>query len=310
MTRRVGVIGSLVWNDIRGRDPLVAVTHEWGGIAYALAAFDAALPDDWELVPLVAVGRDLASEATDFLRTLRRPHRGARFIEVPEATHRVTLHYHQGERFSDAIQGGIPGWRWSDLGPMVADLDALYLNFNVGHELPIETARALRHGFQGPIYADLHSLSIAAPPPHPDPTLPDWWSLFDAIQCNEVEFARLGISLVDGGTRAVAAGVSLLTVTRGAAGAVYFARPGFNGCWRPTTPSGAMRTAQMASLPVAVDDPTGCGDVFGATAWARLLAGDDLTTALTAATRAAARNATFRGATHLADLLRGLLVLT
>jgi sugar/nucleoside kinase (ribokinase family) len=55
-------------------------------------------------------------------------------------------------------------------------------------------------------------------------------------------------------------------------------------------------------------DPTGCGDVFGAAAFARLLAGDTVETALRHATRLAARNAGFRGATGLASHLRGELV--
>ena len=57
---RVGVLGSLVWDEIHGRDPLAPPVEEWGGIAYALAAMDAALPADWEIVPLIKVGRDLA----------------------------------------------------------------------------------------------------------------------------------------------------------------------------------------------------------------------------------------------------------
>jgi sugar/nucleoside kinase (ribokinase family) len=55
-------------------------------------------------------------------------------------------------------------------------------------------------------------------------------------------------------------------------------------------------------------DATGCGDVFGATCAARLVAGDPIETALAVANRAAARNATIRGATHLASYLRGGLV--
>ena len=45
-------------------------------------------------------------------------------------------------------------------------------------------------------------------------------------------------------------------------------------------------------------------------AYARLLAGDDLTTALAVANRAASRNVNFRGAGGLARYLRGDLVLT
>jgi sugar/nucleoside kinase (ribokinase family) len=56
-------------------------------------------------------------------------------------------------------------------------------------------------------------------------------------------------------------------------------------------------------------DPTGCGDVFGATLAARLLAGDLVPDALAAANRAAGRNAAFRGASGLANHLRGELVM-
>ncbi|NOT08762.1 MAG: hypothetical protein HOP28_11215, partial [Gemmatimonadales bacterium] len=64
---RVGVLGSLVWDEIHGRDPSTPVVEEWGGIAYALAGLDAHLPAGWEIVPLVKVGSDLAEEANAFL---------------------------------------------------------------------------------------------------------------------------------------------------------------------------------------------------------------------------------------------------
>jgi hypothetical protein len=61
--RRVGVIGTFVWDEIHGRDPAQAPVQEWGGITYALAALDAALSDEWEIVPLIKVGSDLAPRA-------------------------------------------------------------------------------------------------------------------------------------------------------------------------------------------------------------------------------------------------------
>ena len=57
-------------------------------------------------------------------------------------------------------------------------------------------------------------------------------------------------------------------------------------------------------------DPTGCGDVWGATHFSRLLAGDSLDHAIRAAHRAAARNVEHRGAGGLADHLRGKLSIT
>ena len=70
--RRLGVLGTLVRDEIHGRTPGLGVEHEWGGIAYALAGLDAALDEDWQLVPLITVGRDLALEAALRLWTSQR----------------------------------------------------------------------------------------------------------------------------------------------------------------------------------------------------------------------------------------------
>ncbi len=67
---RIGILGSLVWDSIHGRDPAAAPIEEWGGIAYALGGFDAALSRDWQMVPLIKVGSDLREEAAEFLRDL------------------------------------------------------------------------------------------------------------------------------------------------------------------------------------------------------------------------------------------------
>ena len=83
----------MVWDTIQGRDPAQPAVEEWGGISYGLAGLDAALPDDWQIVPLIKVGRDLAPRAAGFLRDVRRVAPDARFIEVPEPNNRVTLHY-------------------------------------------------------------------------------------------------------------------------------------------------------------------------------------------------------------------------
>src|SRR6266545_8132286 len=137
--KRLGVIGSMVWDTIHGRDPAQAAVQEWGGISYALAALDATLPDDWEIVPLIKVGRDLAPRANQFLRTLRHLTPDTRFIEVPEPNNRVTLRYDSVERRCEQMTGGVPPWTWVELGPLVRDLAALYVNFISGFEMNLET---------------------------------------------------------------------------------------------------------------------------------------------------------------------------
>jgi hypothetical protein len=319
---KVGVIGSLVWDLIHGRDPLAPPTEEWGGIAYALGGLDASLPPEWEIVPLIKVGRDLAPEAAELLKELERLAPGARCIEVPAPNNRVVLHYQSAVRRCERMSGGVPPWTWLELGPMVMDLDAIYLNFISGFELTLGTAQALRQGFRGPIYADLHSLflgmhhdGIRVLQPLADPAA--WFACFDAVQLNEDEMRQLSPDPLSLSAQALGAGTSLLVVTLGPKGAAYVAAQGFDG-WDWTAGPGTrpartqsdrpIRTALVPAPHVDVLDPTGCGDVFGAAACARLLAGDAVETALRHATTLAGRNAAFRGAGGLGRHLRGELL--
>ena len=310
--RRVGVVGALVWDTIHGRDPLAPVVEEWGGIAYALAGLDASLSDDWQIVPLIKVGRDLTPQAAGFLRTLSHLAPGARAIEVDAPNNRVVLRYQDTERRCERMSGGVPSWTWQERGPLVADLDALYVNFISGFELCLGTAQALRQGFARPIYADLHSLFLAMQQDgmrriQPLPDAPSWFECFDVVQLNEDEMRQLSDEPLGIAAHALARGTSALLVTLGPRGVAYVADPAFDGFGRPG-PGGAIRSARLAPPPVEAVDTTGCGDVFGAATMGRLLSGDALEAALEHGNRLAARNATLRGASGLAPLLRGALV--
>ena len=115
---------------------------------------------------------------------------------------------------------------------------------------------------------------------------------------------------------AMHAGACCLAVTLGRRGAVYFAAPRFSRlsdlkAARRDGRADPVRTELIpAEVVVSPADPTGCGDVWGATHFSRLLAGDSLDEAIRAAHRAAARNVEHRGATGLADHLRGKLSAT
>jgi sugar/nucleoside kinase (ribokinase family) len=314
--RQLGVIGTMVWDRIYRRTPLPAEpVEEWGGIAYALAGLDAALPDDWEIVPLVRVGRDLAPEAERFLRDLRRCATTARFIEVPHPNNRVTLHYESDVRRSERMAGGVPPWTWAELGPLVRDLDALYVNFISGFELTLETAQQLRDGFPGPIYADLHSLLLGITRtghrfPQALPHVTAWFACFDVVQANEEELALVGDDPLGVAAQALAAGVGLLLVTVGARGAVYFTQGPFTFDRRRPPAAGTVETARIPASDVVTDgDPTGCGDVFGATLLAGLLGGHPVPDAVRRANAAAGRNLRHRGATRLHHHLRGAIAL-
>ena len=322
---RIGVIGSFVWDVIYGRDPRSVPVEEWGGITYALSGLDAALPDDWEIVPVMKIGADLAPRARQFLGTLDHLAADASLMEVPVPNNRVELRYYSDERRSEILTGGVPAWNWLALQPLLESsrLDALYVNFLSGWELDLATTQLVRRHFSGPIYCDLHMLAWAVQPTglrtlRPIPNVREWCACFDLLQVNEDEMTMLAPDPMALAATALHAGVRCLVVTLGKRGAVYFAAPDFDRIddLRRARPLGAsvgpVRTALVPTDAVSAEigDPTGCGDVWGATYFSRLLAGDNLGGAILAAHRAAARNVGHRGATGLANHLRGKISLT
>jgi len=311
--KRLGVIGTMVWDTIYGRAPHSEPVEEWGGIAYALAALEAALPaDEWEIVPLIKVGRDLAPRANDFLGSLTKRSASARFVEVHEPNNRVTLRYQSAARRTERLTGGVPPWSWEELGPMVRDVDVIYVNFISGFELTVETCGYLRRAFRGPIYADMHSLFLGVGRdgtrvPKSLDMVESWLTCFDVVQVNEDELTLLGPDPMAVAARVLASGVRLFVVTLGERGAVYFTTLPFVFQHDPTSVTpGPVQTARIPAAALGVEeDPTGCGDVFGGTLVARLAAGEDVETAIRTATIQATRNLAHKGATSLHYFLRG-----
>ena len=303
----------MVWDTIYGRGAEIEPAEEWGGICYALAALEVALPSDWGIVPLIKVGTDLAPSANEFLGALTRRAGASRFIESPRPNNRVTLRYSDLERNTEQLSGGVPAWTWEQLGPMVRDLDALYVNFISGFEMRLVTARQLRRGFQGPIFVDLHSLFLGVDGagkrvPEALANISGWLSCFDIVQLNQDEMRLVGDNAVAVAARALASGVRLFIVTRGELGADYYSAGSF--CFEgdsesQDSPSGPIRTARIAAVQVDEPlDPTGCGDVFGATTLSYLLRGASVEKAISEANALAAANLSFRGATLLHHHLR------
>lgn len=294
MTRRLGALGTLIRDRIRhpSREPV----EQWGGAMYSLAALSAGCPPGWSVAPLVKVGADVWDDAGRAVDALPNIDRGAGFVRVPEANNRVELRYLDAANRHEILTGGVPPWTYDELRSATAGLSALYLNFISGMEMDLPTAARLRSGFDGPIYADLHSLFLGPPTagPREPRALPDWQSwlaCFDLVQMNEAELALLGFEPSAIGEM-LELGPSVVLVTRGSAGAVYAARSsGAVHTVGAAAPGGAAahRTGSVPPPDGALaGDPTGCGDVWGATLFARLLDGADLVDAIGRAHRAAA----------------------
>ena len=321
--KRLGVIGTMVWDTIHARDPgRSEPVEEWGGICYGLSAFGAAAPADWGLVPIIKVGADLRERANRYLSGLPRIVSMDGVRTVSEANNRVELFYQNQTRRCEKLTGGVPGWTWPELEPLASSVDALYVNFIAGWELDLPSAQKLRVSFPKPIYCDLHSIFLGVGAtgvrePRPLEKWREWLRCFDFVQLNEFEFDilagawgdpwHLAAEIVGDETRA-------LFVTLGERGAAWVAAGGIDGLDRPAKPtlSAGEYTPTAASsgfVPtpsVAPDgDPTGCGDVWGMTCFASLLGGASLRGAVEHANLLASRNAEHRGASHLGRLLAG-----
>jgi sugar/nucleoside kinase (ribokinase family) len=318
--RTLGVLGTLVWDRIVDCDGRTEPVEEWGGIGYALAALSASLPEGWRILPIMKVGRDLFEEAYRFLGEIPGVDRSAVVI-VPEANNRVELRYESEGMRVERLTGGVPPWSWPELAHAVDACDALYVNFISGFEINLETAQALRVGYKKPTYTDLHSLFLRMSRhglriPQTLDAWEAWLRCFDAVQMNEAEFELLGAGDDPWSLASSALGpdLKLLTVTLGPRGAAYLASSDFKsdpGKWRPDTRLAVSTGAHsgrvgLLDLP-RTGDPTGCGDVWGATTFARLLAGDTLDDAMARANRLAGRNVEHRGARGLYRHLAGRL---
>jgi hypothetical protein len=304
-----------VWDTIHSRDPGRSEPHEeWGGIAYALSTFEALRPSGWSLFPILKIGWDLAPTARTFLTGLRCAPSLDGVRTVTEPNNRVELRYLDGSRRTEKLRGGVPGWSWNEFEPLARSCDALYVNFIAGWELDLACARRLRESFEGPLYGDIHSLTLGVGPdgtrvPRVPERWREWLLCFDYVQANEDE---LGLLAADWGgdpwrlaAEAVGEGVRALFVTLGERGAAWFAAEESPG-WASGTicKHGPVRSGRVAAARVRRPDPTGCGDVWGMTCFCALLEGASVQEAALRANRMAERNAELRGATRLAELLR------
>jgi sugar/nucleoside kinase (ribokinase family) len=312
---KLGVVGTFVWDTIWTLDDVQAGRpfETWGGVAYSLAAAAAARPEGWEIVPIIKVGSDLAGEARRFMAGLPGLDAASGILVVAEPNNRVELRYTDDARRGERLTGGVNAWTWDELAPRLEGIDALYVNFLSGFEMELETARRLRASFAGPLYADLHSLFLGCPAAGERQmrSLPEWerWAAcFHAVQLNEDELAMLPGEERDSvpvrAARLLRNGPGLVLVTQGRLGASYLAREGFPDdpmAWS-RWPDGNGPIGYGAFPPprnYSSGDPTGAGDVWGATFFSSLLAGLTVKDAIQRAHRFAGRKMAVRGATDL-----------
>lgn len=319
----LGVLGTMVWDRIDHPDG--ETVERWGGISYSLAAAAAAVPSDWTLRPIIRLGSDLADAGRAFLESLPGLELPGGVVEVEEPNNRVHLRYRDRHDRDEHLTGGVSAWEWSELEPHLEGLDGLYVNLISGFEVEYHTAMTLRDRFRGPRWVDLHSLVLGVDDegrrvPRRPPHARSWLTAFHVVQANETELEIMAgdRSAEDFVRSALGEGTRAVVVTRGPGGAGWFARserplrpaaepdPAGAGSGDPGPDAVAMRTGEVEMEEGwTAGDPTGCGDVWGATCFVHLMDGRRLPEAMEAGNRAAARNVDYRGADGLYEHLRG-----
>ncbi len=315
--RTLGVIGALVWDRFLRTGPSGDPIEEWGGISYAISALSASLPHSWKILPILKLGQDLSEAAVTLLKEIPRVDQSCVII-VPEENNRVELSYSRDGSRTERLTGGVPGWTWDELDPLVDICDALYVNFVSGFEMELETAQAHHDNLTVPNYADLHSLFLSTAksgiraPTHLN-AWEDWFQCFDVVQMNEVESTLVGCKgdLSDIAFDQLGMKPRLIAITLGSQGAQFFTTASFNSHWNSLIDFSAATVASSGRVPLSKPpskgDPTGCGDVWGATALARLLDGDALEDVISKANELASQNVGQLGARNLFNHLEGKL---
>lgn len=299
--RRLGAVGTFVWDRIE--NPFTDADgprEQLGGAVYSFASLAANCPPDWSIAPIVKIGADLWERGVGHLRSLPNVEVGDGVRCVPERNNHVLLRYQDLDRREEIQSGGVPGWKWSELEPLLDGIDALYINFLSGIELDLETTLRLRARFDGPIYADLHSLFLGPPGrsarrPRPLADWRLWLSCFDGIQLNEDELSLLAPEISDRDRferELTSYGPRLAIITEGGRGVRYVVEAGLPDdpmAWRGAERRSVQRRGHLPTpggrLP---GDPTGCGDVWGAGFITGLLSGLELEEAILCAERLAA----------------------
>jgi sugar/nucleoside kinase (ribokinase family) len=273
-------------------------TTSWGGIIYSLLPLAHYLKGRGTVLPLCAVGED-ASE--DFIPLLQRFENISLdgIVKAPGRQNRVTLRCNSHDDKEETAELYLPPLEFNQIGPHLKGVDALLMNFTSGRDVTQETARRIRKSYRGPIFFDLHSLTLSEPDSRGRRrmiVIRDWQSWLEGM--DYVQFTWNEALSLTGGNKTTFAGLVEVAdwllehgtvgviVTRGEHGVYYF-HADEQGILKEEIPAFPLQT---------VVDSTGCGDVFSAAFMFHLLRwGQGGLPSARFATRAAALKATFTG---------------
>jgi len=235
-------------------------------------------------------------------------------LETPFPGYRCHITYDSDGEKTEVLSGNVEPLTLDDLAPFLPRLQALAVNFITGYEISCEDLAAVRDIVDGPLFMDVHSLTLGRHAdgtrfPAPLANADKWIAAADVVQMNEAEARILGApgedagaptdgpapttsaALLEWATGLLEWGPKAVVITRGASGAV--------SAWRDA--DGRTGHVEQEAPTVAGErlDTTGCGDVFLAALVAAHFRGEQLPAAIERANHVAAWNCQLSGIDEL-----------
>lgn len=261
MTDTVAVIGTI------NRDTIIHVdskkTESYGGAHYNITALSQLLVDNALIKPCINLGQDIYPQIAGNLARMGNVDIST-LNKVRRKNNHCRLRYHDFEKKSEVLSGGVPSIRFKDLRKAL-DARIIMVNFVSGRDISLRSLEKLRLDYKGKIYIDIHSLTLGK---KPDGgrflRRPRNWKRYaacaDFLQMNSIEFELLSGKSAEKDT--VTAFFKLFSPSRLKALLVTL---GDRGAFFASQFGRGVRCQQVRPPRVGrIMDTTGCGDVFGA----------------------------------------------
>ncbi|MDD4051536.1 MAG: carbohydrate kinase family protein [candidate division Zixibacteria bacterium] len=189
----IGVIGTINRDTIYRADG--STVTSWGGLLYNLKCL--AENGSATVIPAVNAGNDCYCQIIAILKRFPRVDRS--LVQPVEAVNNhCFLHYADQAHKCEMLAGGVPPLIWCRVKPLT-QTDLILVNFISGRDIGLAALEKLRRSYTGPIYMDIHSLTLGRKKVpggcHRFLRRPRHWARYvacaDILQMNRVEFELL-----------------------------------------------------------------------------------------------------------------------
>ncbi len=286
----IAVVGSVVIDEIHTRGRII---RSFGGITYSVLTLAALLPD-FTVIPVTYIG---SAEIDEYLGLISKfPNVNTRYIKAFQGgSNRNKLIYREDEERDEYFELVTPPITFRDLMPFL-EIDAFLVNYIKNDDLSFEDLKTLSYAFKGVLYMDIHSLLRKRDKDggfrlHKLKNWQSWARMADILQMNRVEiqyFTGFEAESVDDlkslALFVVSQGPKALNLTLGSEGSILAYRK-----------EGIGYIKKFSAPKARVVDPTGCGDVFGASYLAHYLKKGDYEEAAKFANRIASESVSYPG---------------